>query len=188
MGSQSSTSPSARVTRPARASNVMASPSSIAQRVRAGQQQQADVEGIAEIEARVRGRHHRRHAQVHQHRCGLLARGADAEPGTGDEDVAAPHVGSEFGAHALQAVACHDVEAVLHRVAGRELIGVDVGRQAPGPHARISRASLMRPRRADAATVYGEPRNTCAVAAPMRPLKLRAVLEMTLTPSPIAAP
>ena len=46
----------------------------------------------------------------------------------------------------------------------------------------------MQPRTADAATVYGEPRYTCAVADPMRPLKLRAVLLMTVLPSAMAPP
>ena len=46
----------------------------------------------------------------------------------------------------------------------------------------------MQPRRAEAATVYGEARYTCAVGEPMRPLKLRAVLEMTLVASPTVSP
>jgi hypothetical protein len=125
---------------------------------------------------------------VHQHRRGLLARRADAEVRPGDDHVTRANLRSELGPQCFEAMARRDFEPVLHRVARRELVRVHVGRQAPNPHARISRASAMRPRSAEAATVYGEPRKTCAVAAPMRPLKLRAVLEITVAPSRIAAP
>jgi hypothetical protein len=126
----------------------------------AGQQQQAHVEGVAKIQAAVRRRDHRAHAQVHQHGGGLLARGADAEVGPGHEHVAARHAGGEVGADGLEAVLGDDVDAVLHGMARREQVGVDVGAEPPDAvrgvrdaHASTSRGSVTRPRNAAAATV-----------------------------------
>src|SRR6218665_2252737 len=90
--------------------------------------------------------------------------GADAEVGAGHDHVTRAHLAREFGADALQAVPGDGVGAVLHRVAGRERVGVDVDAQAPdavaagGIHASTSRGSVTWPRSAAAATVYGEPR------------------------------
>jgi hypothetical protein len=133
-------------------------------RLRAGQQQQADVEGVAEEEAGKRRRHHRGHAQVHQHRRRLLARRADAEIGARDQHVAAAHAGWQSpGARPPGSGGrwsrCHASSCTR-----RQRIGVDIGGhadtacQAPrgirrGRHASTSRASAMRPRSAEAATV-----------------------------------
>jgi hypothetical protein len=46
----------------------------------------------------------------------------------------------------------------------------------------------MRPRKAEAATVHGEAKYTCTLDGPMRPLKLRAVLEITVVFSAKVAP
>ena len=53
----------------------------------------------------------------------------------GDDHVAAPHPECELGTKRLEAVARGHLDAVLHRRAGGELVGVDVGREFPGPHA-----------------------------------------------------
>src|SRR6218665_1044 len=104
------------------------------------------------------------HPHRHDHGCARRARGADAEVGAGHDHVARAHLAREFGADALQAVPGDGVGAVLHRVAGRERVGVDVDAQAPdavaagGIHASTSRGSVTWPRSAAAATVYGEPR------------------------------
>ena len=72
---------------------------------------------------------------------------------------------AKSGPHRFQAVPGDHLDAVLHGVAGRELIGVDVGADAPdpgaggavvlmaGPHASTSRGSVITPRSAEAATV-----------------------------------
>jgi hypothetical protein len=126
----------------------------------AGQQQQAHVEGVAKVQPAVRRRNDGRHAQVHQHGGSLLARGADAEVGPGHQHVAGLHARGEVGADGLQAVPGDDVDAVLHRMARREQVGVDVGAQAPDAvrclghaHASTSRGSVTCPRNAAAATV-----------------------------------
>ena len=51
-------------------------------------------------------------------------------------------------------------------------------------YASIPRGSAILPLTALAATVYGDAKNTWLDTAPMRPLKLRAVEEMTRTFSP----
>src|SRR6476469_4304372 len=102
---------------------------------------------------------------MHQDAGRLLARRADAEVRPGDDHVARAHAERELGTHCLEAMACGDFDAVLHRRAGGELVGVDVGGEFPGPHAwppsvaararraSISRASLIAPHTAEAATV-----------------------------------
>jgi hypothetical protein len=68
-----------------------------------------------------------------------------------------PHRAREFGAHGLQAMRRDAFDAQLHVGTGSELVGVDVGAEAPdlvhGAHAITSRGSVMRPRSAEAATV-----------------------------------
>ena len=122
----------------------------------------------------------------------LLARGANTEVGASHDHIALAHAAHEVGPHRFEAVARQHVQAVLHGMAGGEYIGVDVSAQFPDPvgvcHTSTSRGSVMQPRTADAATVYGDARYTCAVAEPMRPLKLRAVLEMTVVLSPTVSP
>src|SRR6185295_15548167 len=154
----------------------------------AGQQQQADVERVAVVQARVAWRDHRGHAQMPERAGGLLARRAYAEVRAGHDHVAGLHLRREFGAHGFQAVTRNSIDAVFHRVARCQLVGVDLGGQPPRPHDSISRASPIVPRTADAATVYGEARYTRALGEPMRPLKLRAVDEITVLPSGIALP
>ena len=57
--------------------------------------------------------------------------------------------------HGFEAMPGDDVDAVLHRMARRQCIGVDVGAEAPDAmgHASTSRGSVTHPRSADAATV-----------------------------------
>ena len=68
----------------------------------------------------------------------------------------------ELGPHGFQAMRRDDLDAVLHAWPGAEW---SVSMSAPRrqtrvrrAHASTSRGSVMRPRSADAATVYGEPR------------------------------
>jgi len=124
--------------------------------MRAGQQQQAEVEGVAKKQAAERGRNHCRHAQVSQRTGGLLARGADAKVGAGGQHVACLHTCGKVRPHGLQAMLRNHVDAVLHVSARCQHIGVDVGAHAPHTrtaHASTSRGSVMRPRSAEAATV-----------------------------------
>jgi hypothetical protein len=128
--------------------------------VRAGQQQQAEVEGVAEEQPAIAGRDHRGHTQVHQHRCGLLARGADAEVAPGHDHVARAHLAGKRGHEVFQAVRRDAFDAQLHVRAGRQRVGVDVVAKLPDGvpqqrrvHASTSRGSVMRPRSAEAATV-----------------------------------
>ena len=73
--------------------------------------------------------------------------------------VALAHAAHEVRPHGFQAVACQHLDAVFHRVAGGQHVGVDVGTELPDPvqrcaaHASTSRGSAIRPLRADAATV-----------------------------------
>src|SRR5690606_4966813 len=158
----------------------------------AGHQQQADIEGVAEIQAAEAGRDHGVQAQLDQRGGGLLARRADAEIAARHQHVAWPHAAGEIGPHAFQAMAGDVGDAEFHVGARGELVGIDIVAGAPGfvgrTHASTSRGSAMRPASAAAATVYGEARYTWALAAPMRPLKLRAVVETTLAPSGIEPP
>src|SRR2546423_459487 len=108
----------------------------------------------------------------------LLARRTGAEVAAGDDDIAFAHARGEGRIQRLQAVAGDLVDAVLHVAARRDGVRVDIVAQHPGLHCSIPRGSVMRPVTADAATVYGEARYTCADAAPMRPLKFRAVVEI----------
>ena len=138
----------------------------------AGQQQQPDIEGVAEVQPVVGRRNHRRHTQVHQGGSGLFTRGADTEIAPGDDHIAALHAASELWPHALQAVRRNALDAELHVGAGRQHIGVDVGAKSPDPvplrfahrpahgltpavsrTAAKARGSLMRPVMAEAATV-----------------------------------
>src|SRR5690606_9549199 len=127
-------------------------------------------------------------AELHQHRRRLLAGRADAEVRPRHDHVARPHPGGEIGPQVLQAVLGDDVEAELHHRAGRELVGIDLGRQPPDAvrgvtaHASTSRGSWICPRNADAAAVYGDARKTSVSLPPIRPRKLRAVVEMTRLP------
>jgi hypothetical protein len=123
---------------------------------------------------------------VAQRRGGLLARRADAEVRPGDQHVAALHADGEIGAQRLQAMAGDDIDAGLHEFARRQLVGIDIGADAPDAvraPASTSRGSAMRPCSAAAATVAGDASQTCTPSPPMRPRKLRAVLAMTRLPS-----
>src|SRR5258706_15139492 len=105
----------------------------------------------------------------------LLTRGAGAEVAAADHEVAAFYRVRKGGLERVHAVLCDLVDTELHVAAGHDGVGVDVVAEDPGLHARSSRGAAMRPATADAVTVYGDARYTGADAAPMRPLKLRAV-------------
>ena len=113
-----------------------------------------------------------------ERRGGLLARGAGAEISSRHDDVSGPHRRGERRIDRFEAVLCDLLDRELHVAARSEHVRIDVVAEYPGPHASISRGSHTRPATADAATVYGEARYTCADAAPMRPLKFRAVVEI----------
>src|SRR6266850_4237294 len=113
----------------------------------------------------------------------LLAGRAGAEVAAGDDGVAGLHCRGERGRHGFKAMLGDFLDAELHVAARGDDVGVDVVAEDPGLHAIRSRGSAMCPATADAATVYGEARYTCAVADPMRPLKLRAVLEIATVSS-----
>ena len=70
---------------------------------------------------------------------------------------AALHLARKLGAHPLQAMRRDALDAQLHVGAGGKLVGVDVRAEGPDAvgahHASTSRGSVMRPRRAEAATV-----------------------------------
>ncbi|MNN60489.1 hypothetical protein D3C81_1756780 [compost metagenome] len=139
-------------------------------RLRAGQEQQANVEGVAKVQAVKGWRDHGGYAQAHQGRRRLLARRPDAEIRPGHQDVARLHLPCEFRADPLQAMPRNLVDAELHIGARRQRVGVDVGPHAPDAmgcgglcgdgvccdpvrHAITSRGSAMRPATAEAATV-----------------------------------
>src|SRR6266850_3367711 len=147
-------------------------------RLGAYHRRQAEVEGIAVEEAGEGFGHQRRHAEVLERRRRLLARGAGAEVAAADNHFSRLHAAGELWKERLEAVRCDFRDAELHVAPRRDGVGVDVVAEHPGPHCRSSRGSQMRPAAALAATVYGEARYTCEEAAPIRPLKLRAVLEM----------
>src|ERR1043165_9927648 len=139
---------------------------------------EAEVECVAVEEAGERFGDQRCHAKVLERGGRLLARGAGAEVAAADHDIARLHAARELGEHGLEAVHCDLVDAELHVAPRRDHVGVDVVAQHPGPHCSNSRGSQIRPATAVAATVYGEARYTWDEAAPMRPWKLRAVLEI----------
>src|SRR5262249_10544905 len=139
---------------------------------------QAEVERVAVEEAGERLGDQRRHAEVLERGGRLLARGAGAEGAAADHDVARLHAARGLGQHGLEAVHRDLVDSEFHVAPRRDHVGVDVVAQDPGPHCSSSRGSQMRPATAVAATVYGEARYTWDDAAPMRPWKLRAVLEI----------
>src|SRR5919198_2458401 len=118
----------------------------------------------------------------------LLARGASAKVAAGDEHIALFHRSGERRLDRFHAMPRDLVDAVLHVAPGRDDIGVDVVAEDPGSHCSMLRGSVMRPVTADAATVYGDAKYTCADAAPMRPLKFRAVVEMATVCSPSWCP
>src|SRR6266513_197442 len=138
----------------------------------------AEVEGVAVKEAGERLRDQGDDAEVLERRGRLLARGAGAEVASRHDDVTRPHRGGERRVQCFEAVLGHLLDRELHVAARGEHVRIDVVAEYPRPHASISRGSHTRPATADAATVYGEARETCADAAPMRPLKFRAVVEI----------
>ncbi len=120
--------------------------------LRAGEQQQADVERVAVEQAGVTRRDHRSDAEMHQHAGRLFARRADAEVRACDDDIASLDLGCELWSYAFKAVACDHVEAVLHCVTRRELVGVDVGGELPGSHGlELAKPRAGARRRSDAA-------------------------------------
>src|SRR6185295_12799948 len=92
----------------------------------------------------------------------LLARRTDAEVAATDHGITRPHFRGKRRQHRREAVLGDLLDAELHVAAGGDDVGVDVVAEDPGLHASSSRGSAMCPATAEAATVYGEARYTCA--------------------------
>jgi len=96
-----------------------------------------------------------------QHAGGLLTRRSDAEIGARHQNITLADARRKIGSDGFQAMLTNHLQAVFHVGPGGQRIGVHIGTYTPHPgifksrgvHANSSRASLMYPRKAEAATV-----------------------------------